>query len=209
MAPFNEPVLACPVGVLGAAGRQAEALSVLRRVRGQLLDVQSYGRLVWGLQQWDIGNTGEAYRSFTEADVATDGTVAPGGETPLRGDGLTIREGSFIRAVMTALLGDVDAALAFVDASAPRGPVRGLGPGLLRDHDRFHGRGRRNGTASGGPPQALPVCAPRGTTTSGRDGAGQAPSPARTRPGRRPRRRNSWSPTCSIRRSGASPTTTA
>ncbi|MEU1165668.1 transcriptional regulator, partial [Streptomyces sp. NPDC005921] len=78
--------------------------------------VRRYGRLAWGLHQWDTGNIGEAYRSFTEAeDAAADGTLAPDGETPLRRDGITIREGPFMRAVMTALLGDVDAALAFVN----------------------------------------------------------------------------------------------
>ncbi|MER7693448.1 BTAD domain-containing putative transcriptional regulator [Streptomyces sp. NPDC097610] len=78
--------------------------------------VQRYGRLAWGMHQWDIGNIGEAHRSFTEAEVAADGgTVAPGVETPLRRDGITIREGPFMRAVMTALRGNVDAALAFVN----------------------------------------------------------------------------------------------
>ncbi|MFF7467658.1 BTAD domain-containing putative transcriptional regulator [Streptomyces sp. NPDC008092] len=78
--------------------------------------VRRYGRLAWGLHQWDTGNMGEAYRAFTEADAAAaDGAVAPVEETPLRRDGSTIREGPFMRAVMTALRGDVDAALAFVD----------------------------------------------------------------------------------------------
>ncbi|MFF5365484.1 BTAD domain-containing putative transcriptional regulator [Streptomyces scabiei] len=78
--------------------------------------VRRYGRLAWGLHQWDIGNIGEAYRSFTEADAAAPGgTLAPAEETPLRRDGSTIREGPFMRAVMAALRGDVDAALAFVD----------------------------------------------------------------------------------------------
>ncbi|MFB7294204.1 transcriptional regulator, partial [Actinacidiphila glaucinigra] len=78
--------------------------------------VRRYGRLAWGLHQWDTGNIGEAYRSFTKADAAAPGgTVAPAEETPLRRDGSTIREGPFMRAVMTALRGDVDAALAFVD----------------------------------------------------------------------------------------------
>ncbi|MEU1301973.1 ATP-binding protein [Streptomyces shenzhenensis] len=78
--------------------------------------VRRYGRLAWGLHQWDIGNIGEAYRSFAEENVAAaGGTVAPDAETPLRRDGVTIREGPFMRAVMAALLGDVDAALAFVN----------------------------------------------------------------------------------------------
>ncbi|MEU6197049.1 transcriptional regulator, partial [Streptomyces sp. NPDC047061] len=39
--------------------------------------VQRYGQLAWGMHQWDVGNIGEAYRSFTEADVtAAAGTVA-------------------------------------------------------------------------------------------------------------------------------------
>ncbi|MGW5064504.1 transcriptional regulator, partial [Streptomyces sp. NPDC004096] len=74
--------------------------------------VRRYGRLAWGLHQWDIGNIGEAYRSFKKED---GGTVAPDGETPLRRDGSIPGEGPGWRAVMTALHGDVDAALAFVD----------------------------------------------------------------------------------------------
>ncbi|MEU6609456.1 BTAD domain-containing putative transcriptional regulator [Streptomyces shenzhenensis] len=78
--------------------------------------VRRYGRLAWGLHQWDIGNIGEAFRSFSEESVAAvGGTVVSDEETPLRRDGITIREGPFMRAVMTALRGDVDTALAFVD----------------------------------------------------------------------------------------------
>ncbi|SNT54241.1 Transcriptional regulatory protein, C terminal [Actinacidiphila glaucinigra] len=76
--------------------------------------VRRYGRQAWGLHQWDTGNIGEAYRSFTKADVAA-GTLAPDEETPLRRDGSIPGEGPGWRAVMTALHGDVDAALAFVD----------------------------------------------------------------------------------------------
>ncbi|WP_238005922.1 BTAD domain-containing putative transcriptional regulator [Dactylosporangium sp. AC04546] len=78
--------------------------------------VRRYGRQAWGLHQWDIGNIGEAYRSFTEVDAAAaDGTVAPDEETPLRRDGSIPGEGPGWRAVMTALHGDVGAAQAFVD----------------------------------------------------------------------------------------------
>ncbi|MGW3290400.1 ATP-binding protein [Streptomyces sp. NPDC001002] len=78
--------------------------------------VRRYGRHAWGLHQWDIGNIGEAYRSFVKEDVAAvGGTVAPDEETPLRRDGSIPGEGPGWRAVMTALHGDVDAALAFVD----------------------------------------------------------------------------------------------
>ncbi|MER6556457.1 BTAD domain-containing putative transcriptional regulator [Streptomyces sp. NPDC001027] len=78
--------------------------------------VRRYGRQAWGLHQWDIGNIGEAYRSFSKEDVAAvDGTAAPDEETPLRRDGSIPGEGPGWRAVMTALHGDVDTALAFVD----------------------------------------------------------------------------------------------
>jgi DNA-binding SARP family transcriptional activator len=74
--------------------------------------VRRYGRQAWGLHQWDIGNIGEAYRSFTEQDGAA---VAPDEETPLRRDGSIPGEGPGWRAVTTALHGDVETALAFVD----------------------------------------------------------------------------------------------
>ncbi|MFI6407711.1 ATP-binding protein [Streptomyces sp. NPDC050548] len=78
--------------------------------------VRRYGRQAWGLHQWDIGNIGEAYRSFSKEDAAAGGdTLAPDEETPLRRDGSIPGEGPGWRAVMTALHGDVDTALAFVD----------------------------------------------------------------------------------------------
>ncbi|GAV39534.1 BTAD domain-containing putative transcriptional regulator [Streptomyces acidiscabies] len=94
-------------------GQLARRMHELGQVSGDPVVVR-YGRLAWGLHQWDIGNIGEAHRAFTEADVA-----APGAETPLRRDGLTIREGPFMRAAMTGLLGDVHAALALVDTWDP------------------------------------------------------------------------------------------
>ncbi|MDN3021383.1 BTAD domain-containing putative transcriptional regulator [Streptomyces sp. S.PB5] len=123
----------------GTLGREAEAADFLfirmmgaytsvekgrgelaRRLheRGQVSSdpaVRRYGRHAWGLHQWDIGNIGEAYRSFTKEDAAVGGTVAPDEETPLRRDGSIPGEGPGWRAVMTALHGDVDAALAFID----------------------------------------------------------------------------------------------
>ncbi|MEV7389707.1 BTAD domain-containing putative transcriptional regulator [Streptomyces sp. NPDC091215] len=89
--------------------------------------VRRYGRLAWGLHQWDIGNIGEAYHAFTgEEAAAVGGTVAPDGGTPLRRDGSTIKEGPFMRAVMTALRGDVDAALAFVNTWDTQGDPFGV-----------------------------------------------------------------------------------
>ncbi|MFI1030184.1 ATP-binding protein [Streptomyces sp. NPDC020951] len=123
-----------------ALGREAEAADFLfirlvgaytsiEKGRGQLARrmyelgqvssdpaVRRYGRQAWGLHQWDIGNIGEAYRFFIKEDVAAaDGTVAPDEETPLRRHGSIPGLGHRWRAVMTALHGDVDAALAFVD----------------------------------------------------------------------------------------------
>ena len=73
--------------------------------------VRRYGRQAWGLHQWDVGNIGEAYRCFVDED---DGD-APDEETPLRRDGSIPGEGPGWRAVTTALHGDVETALAFVD----------------------------------------------------------------------------------------------
>ncbi|HEY8980826.1 MAG TPA: BTAD domain-containing putative transcriptional regulator [Streptomyces sp.] len=73
--------------------------------------VRRYGRHAWGLYQWDIGNIGEAYRALAKEETA----APPDEETPLRRDGGIPGEGPGWRAVMTALHGDVDAALAFVD----------------------------------------------------------------------------------------------
>ncbi len=72
--------------------------------------VQQYGRLAWGLHQWDIGRIGAAYRAFT-----TEPAGGPDRETPLRRDGSIPGEGPGWRAVTTALHGDVAAALAVVD----------------------------------------------------------------------------------------------
>ncbi|GGN85648.1 hypothetical protein GCM10010112_66300 [Actinoplanes lobatus] len=78
--------------------------------------VRSYGHSAWGLHQWDIGNIGSAYRSFTAPDSARPATAAtPEHDTPLRRDGSIPGEGPGWRAVITALHGDVATALAFVD----------------------------------------------------------------------------------------------
>ncbi|MEU8086533.1 BTAD domain-containing putative transcriptional regulator [Micromonospora sp. NPDC049101] len=78
--------------------------------------IRRYGRQAWGLHQWDIGHIDAAYRAFTtEERTSPGGAVAPDEETPLRRDGSIPGEGPGWRAVMTALRGDVDTALAFVD----------------------------------------------------------------------------------------------
>ncbi|MDT3445849.1 BTAD domain-containing putative transcriptional regulator [Pseudofrankia sp. BMG5.37] len=80
--------------------------------------VRRYGRQAWGLHQWDIGNIGQAYRSFTSDDHPGDdhiGVAVPEDEIPLRRDGSIRGEGPGWQAVMTALHGHVAPALAFVD----------------------------------------------------------------------------------------------
>jgi hypothetical protein len=80
--------------------------------------VRRYGRQTWGLHQWDAGNIAEAYQVLT-----TPGDDKPGGDTPLRRDGSIPGEGPGWRAVITALHGDVGAALTFVDTwDAPADP---------------------------------------------------------------------------------------
>jgi DNA-binding SARP family transcriptional activator len=81
--------------------------------------VRRYGRQAWGLHQWDIGNIGAAQRSLA-GDDGDDGHAAgpderADAETPLRRDGSIPGEGPGWSAVTTALHGDVDTALAFVD----------------------------------------------------------------------------------------------
>ncbi|MEO3929077.1 BTAD domain-containing putative transcriptional regulator [Micromonosporaceae bacterium B7E4] len=78
--------------------------------------IRMYGRHAWGLHQWDIGNIAEAYRSFTDVDGGGAGAgIARSEETPLRRDGSIPGEGPGWQAVMTALHGDPETALAFVD----------------------------------------------------------------------------------------------
>jgi hypothetical protein len=92
-------------------GRLAERMHQLAQVSSDPA-VRRYGRSTWGLHQWDIGNVGEAYRILTADDPDTAG---PEVATPMRQDGSIPGEGPGWRAVMTALHGDVAAALAFVD----------------------------------------------------------------------------------------------
>ncbi|XVU27975.1 BTAD domain-containing putative transcriptional regulator [Actinoplanes sp. CA-054009] len=90
-------------------GRLAERMHELAEASSDPA-VRRYGRSTWGLHQWDIGNVGEAYRILTGDDP-----TGPEVTTPMRRDGHIPGEGPGWRAVMTALHGDVEAALAFVD----------------------------------------------------------------------------------------------
>jgi DNA-binding SARP family transcriptional activator len=76
--------------------------------------VRIYGRQAWGLHQWDIGNTGEAYRFFMANDpTALHGAVSSHSDTPVRRD--VSGEWPGWRAVVTALRGDVGTAVTMVD----------------------------------------------------------------------------------------------
>ncbi|MEK8104002.1 hypothetical protein NKG94_00810 [Micromonospora sp. M12] len=73
--------------------------------------VRRYGRQAWGLYHWDIGDIGEAYRCF----AGEDGDPSVPDEETRCGGTAAFREGPGWRAVLTALHGDVESALAFVD----------------------------------------------------------------------------------------------
>ncbi|GIF47142.1 transcriptional regulator [Asanoa ferruginea] len=72
--------------------------------------VRLYGRSAWGLHLWDVGDIGEAVRSFAGDQLAGPDTL-----TPLRRDGSIPGEGPGWWAVTTALQGDVETAQALVD----------------------------------------------------------------------------------------------
>ncbi|MFI5953760.1 ATP-binding protein [Cryptosporangium sp. NPDC051539] len=74
--------------------------------------VRAYGNYAWGIHQWSIGNVGEAYRYLTDTDTAALET-ARGREDTLRRDLRMIAVA--MRAMTTALHGEVDAAWAQLD----------------------------------------------------------------------------------------------
>lgn len=78
--------------------------------------VRVSARQAWGLHQWDIGNIGDAYRSFSGNNYYTisDGVVTRQAEPPLRRD-IPPGGGAGWHAVMTALHGDPGTARAFID----------------------------------------------------------------------------------------------
>nr|WP_218007944.1 BTAD domain-containing putative transcriptional regulator [Herbidospora sakaeratensis] len=76
--------------------------------------VRVYGRQAWGLHQWDVGEIGEAYRFFRANDPALlEGVVSAHSDTPIRRD--VSGEWPGWLAVVTAMHGDVGAALAAID----------------------------------------------------------------------------------------------
>ncbi|WP_433063494.1 BTAD domain-containing putative transcriptional regulator [Dactylosporangium sp. CS-033363] len=109
------------MGAYTAMERERGRLAKRMHERGEASSdpaIRRYGRQAWGLHQWDIGNIGEAHRSFTAEDDSSTSA-----DTPLRRDGAIPGEGPGWRAVTTALHGDVETALAFVDSwDAPGDP---------------------------------------------------------------------------------------
>ncbi|WP_198169431.1 ATP-binding protein [Herbidospora daliensis] len=76
--------------------------------------VRVYGRQAWGLHQWDVGEIGEAYRFFRANDTALlEGVVSAHSDSPIRRD--VSGEWPGWLAVVTAMHGDVDAAVAVID----------------------------------------------------------------------------------------------
>jgi ATP/maltotriose-dependent transcriptional regulator MalT len=72
--------------------------------------VRAYGWYAWGIHQWGVGNIGEAFRYLSRTDWTVLDDLAHEEEDPLRRDLRLLAAGML--AMMTALHGDVDAALA-------------------------------------------------------------------------------------------------
>jgi tetratricopeptide (TPR) repeat protein len=97
---------------LKRAGRLAEQLLE----QGEASDdpvVRAYGRYAWGIHQWGVGNIGEAFRYLSRTDWTVLDDLAQQEEDPLRRDLRRLAAGML--AMMTALHGDIDAALARLD----------------------------------------------------------------------------------------------
>ncbi|WP_329241096.1 AAA family ATPase [Streptomyces sp. NBC_01478] len=75
--------------------------------------VRTYGWYAWGIHQWSVGNIGEAFRYLSRTDRTVLENLAHQEEDPLRRDLRLIAVGMV--AMMTALHGDTDAALALLD----------------------------------------------------------------------------------------------
>ncbi|MGW1621178.1 hypothetical protein [Streptomyces sp. NPDC002172] len=98
---------------LDRAGRLARRLLE----QGEASDdpvVRAYGRYAWGIHQWGVGNIGEAFRYLSRTDWSALDDPAHQEEDALRRDLRLMAAGML--AMMTALHGDTDAALALLDA---------------------------------------------------------------------------------------------
>ncbi|MFK0106137.1 ATP-binding protein [Streptomyces sp. NPDC091217] len=97
---------------LDRAGRLARRLLA----QGETSDdpvVRTYGRYAWGIHQWGLGDIGEAFRYLSRTNWTVLDDPAHQEEDPLRRDLRLI--GGGMLAMMTALHGDTDAALALLD----------------------------------------------------------------------------------------------
>jgi tetratricopeptide (TPR) repeat protein len=105
-----------------AAHSQGIQLDRAGRLARRLLDqgeasadpvVRTYGQYAWGIHQWDVGNIGEAYRYLSRTDSIVLDELPHGGDEPLRHDLRLL--GPAMRALMTALYGDLRRARALFD----------------------------------------------------------------------------------------------
>ncbi|MGI5438232.1 ATP-binding protein [Streptomyces shenzhenensis] len=105
-----------------AAYAQGIQLDRAGRLAGQLLQqgeasddpiVRAYGWYAWGIHQWGVGNIGEAYRYLNRTNWTAPAGLAHQEEDTLRRDLRLLAAGML--AMMTALHGDTDAALAQLD----------------------------------------------------------------------------------------------
>ena len=76
--------------------------------------IRAYGWNAWGFHQWDVGNVGEAYRYVSRVDSRLVEGGTSGDEAQLRRDLQLLWP--VMRALMTALHGDVEEARALLDA---------------------------------------------------------------------------------------------
>lgn len=105
-----------------AAHAQAIELDISRPLALKLLErgrasgdpvVRSYGFQAWGIQQWDAGNIGEAFRFLDLSRQTLLDDLSGGGEDPVRRHLQWLMTGML--AETTALHGDVDAARDLLD----------------------------------------------------------------------------------------------
>ncbi|MEU1415576.1 AAA family ATPase [Streptomyces sp. NPDC005731] len=106
-----------------AAYAQGLELDRAGRLARRLLDqgdasddpvVRTYGWYAWGIHQWGVGNIGEAFRYLSGTNQTMMDSLAHQEEDPLRRDLRLMAAGML--AMMTALHGDTDAALALLGA---------------------------------------------------------------------------------------------
>ncbi|MET8157048.1 BTAD domain-containing putative transcriptional regulator [Sphaerisporangium sp. NPDC005289] len=108
---FSRWVLHAQAVRLDRSGPLARRLLELGEASGDPI-VRSYGLRAWGIQQWDVGNIGEAFRFLNQADRIMPGDLARREGNPVRHDLQLLSAG--LLAETTAVHGDVEAAQALL-----------------------------------------------------------------------------------------------